>query len=70
MPKSTKKISRDRRHVEEPWDRSGATRNGYVDSSDTSWEMFEKALDPFLEELRRYQNLSMMKQALNYCMGV
>jgi len=25
-----------------------------------SWEMFEKAFDPFSEELRKYQNLSML----------
>lgn len=56
--------------VEELWDRSGATRNGYVDPSEMAWEMFEEALGPFLEELRRYQRLSMRKQAMNYCMGI
>ena len=33
--------------VEEVWDRSGATRDGYVDSGDAAWQMFEEALKPF-----------------------
>ena len=56
--------------VEEVWRRSGRTRHGYVDPTEMAWEMFENALEPFLEELRKYQKLSMYDEAKNYCMGI
>jgi hypothetical protein len=60
----------DHLEVEELWDRSGRTRHGYVDPADMAWEMFEEALEPFLEEMRKYQKLSMAVEAKNYCMGI
>lgn len=56
--------------VEELWDRSGATRNGYIDPVDMAWDMFEEAMTPFLDELKKYRNLSMQNQAMCYCMGI
>ncbi|MCK4937846.1 MAG: hypothetical protein KAR85_04500 [Methanosarcinales archaeon] len=56
--------------VEDVWDRSGSTRNGYVDPTEMAWEMFETALEPFLEELKKYQKLSMYVEAKNYCIGI
>ncbi len=56
--------------VEEVWDQSGSTRNGYVDPTEKAWEMFEEALEPFIEELRKYQKLSMDKQAKTCCIGI
>jgi len=32
--------------------------------------MFEDALDPYLEELKKYQNLSMHNEAKKYCVGI
>ena len=49
--------------VHDLWDRSGSTRDGYVDPSEMSWEMFEEALEPFLEELKKYRKLSMPAEA-------
>ena len=36
--------------VEEVWDRSGRTRNGYVEPTEMAFQMSEEALDPFIEE--------------------
>lgn len=56
--------------VEELWDRSGRTRHGYVEPTEMAWQMLEEALEPFLTELKKYQNLSMHTEAKNYCMGI
>lgn len=56
--------------VEELWDRSGSTRDGYVDPGDMAWEMFEEALQPFLDEMKKHQKLSMPNGAKYQCMGI
>ena len=49
--------------VEDVWDRSGSTRNGYIDPGDAAWEMFEEALKPFRDEAEKYRCLAMFKEA-------
>ena len=56
--------------VEEVWDHSGCTRDGYVDPGDMAWQMFEDALEPYMDELKKYQKLSMHADANNYCKGI
>lgn len=56
--------------VEEVWDRSGRTRNGYVEPTEMACQMFEEALEPFVEEMKKYQRLSMFVGAKNYCIGI
>jgi len=56
--------------VEELWDRSGRTRNGYVEPDEMAFQMFEEALEPFLDEMKKYQNLSMFAEAKDYCIGI
>jgi hypothetical protein len=56
--------------VEDVWDRSGAKRDGYVDTGETAWEMFEAALEPFREEMEKYRQLSMLEQAEAVCLGI
>ncbi|MBI5183525.1 MAG: hypothetical protein HY999_04105 [Nitrospinae bacterium] len=56
--------------VEEVWDRSGSTRDGYIDPGDMAYEMFEEALEPFLNELKKCQKLSLFNQAKYHCMGI
>ncbi len=56
--------------VEDVWDRCGTKRDGYVDSGEAAWEMFEEALQPFREEMERYMQLSMRREAKLYCMGI
>ncbi|HNX76426.1 MAG TPA: hypothetical protein PLM07_17930 [Candidatus Rifleibacterium sp.] len=56
--------------VEELWDRSGRTRDGYVDPSEESWEMFDEALEPFIRDQERFKNLGQIHKAKNYGMGI
>lgn len=56
--------------VEELWDSSGSTRYGYIDPGERSWEMFEEVLEPFIDEFKKYQKLSMYKEAKIYCMAI
>lgn len=56
--------------VEEVWDRSGATRDGYIDPGDAAWQMFEDALKPFEDAIEKYKRLSMSTQARSYCEGI
>jgi len=56
--------------VEEVWDSSGATRDGYIDPGDAAWQMFEDALQPFEDELEKYKRLSMSTQARSCCEGI
>ncbi len=56
--------------VEELWDRSGSTRDGYVDPGEMAWEMFEEALQPFIDEMKKHQKLSMPYEAKYQCMGI
>jgi len=50
-------------HVEDVWDRSGPMQSGYVDPGEAAWEMFEEALRPFQEEVDKYKQLSMQREA-------
>ena len=56
--------------VEDVWDNSGGTRDGYVDPTEYAWEMFEEALEPYMEDIEKYQKLSMPAGAKNCCMGI
>lgn len=56
--------------VEEVWDNSGSTSYGYVEPTDMAWEMFEEALEPFMEKMKNYQKLSMHAEVKMYCMGI
>lgn len=56
--------------VEDVWDNSGSTRDGYVDPNDLAWEMFEETLEPYLKEARRYHGLSMNSEMDSYYMGI
>ena len=56
--------------VEGVWDRSGATRNGYVDPGEAAWELFEEALKPFQDDMDKYKQLSMLEEAQLTCEGL
>ncbi|MBC8344157.1 MAG: hypothetical protein H8E61_09265 [Bacteroidetes bacterium] len=60
----------DSLEVEEIWDNSGPTRDGYVDSGEKAYEMFEDAIEPYLDELKKCQGLKMDKEAKKHCMGI
>ncbi len=56
--------------VEDVWGRSGPTEHGYIDPGDAAWEIFEEAMQPFQEEVQKYQRLAMYDQAKLFCMGI
>lgn len=56
--------------VEDVWDNSGSTRDGYVEPGDCAWQFFEDALEPFEKQLRKCRELSLSKQAKFLCMGM
>jgi hypothetical protein len=56
--------------VEEVWDRAGPTRHGYVDPGEAADQMIEEVIGPYLEELKKYQELGMNVEANRMCMGL
>jgi len=60
----------DHLEVEEVWNRAGRTRYGYVEPVEVAEEMMQKVLEPYLEEMKRYQRLDMHDAARLTCMGV
>ena len=56
--------------VEDCWDRSGASRDGYTSPDEAAAEMIEAELQPFCDQLERYQELDLIEQESAYCMGV
>jgi hypothetical protein len=60
----------DALEVEEVWDRAGRTRYGYVDPGEAADEMIEEVVEPYLEELKKYQGLGMNAEANKMCMGM
>lgn len=56
--------------VEDVWDNSGSKRDGYVGTTECAWQMFEDALEPFMQHMQKCQTLSMKDQAKWYCMGL
>ena len=57
-------------YVHELWDRAGPKTDGYTSPEDMAVEMFEEALEPFLQELYRLLDLKMHQEAKLYCMGI
>jgi hypothetical protein len=56
--------------VEEVWDRAGPKRYGYVEPGEAADQMIEEVLEPFLEELGKYQKLGMNTETNRMCMGL
>lgn len=56
--------------VEECWDRSGRSRDGYTDPSDAATDMIEEELRPFFDQVDQYHALGLTQEETSYCMGV
>ena len=63
-------FSLDNIEVEELWDRSGSSRDGYSAPEEMAVEMVEKELNPHRDQVTKYLKLGMAKEARLYCMGV
>ena len=60
----------DSLEVEEIWDRAGESRHGYVSPDEAADQMIDEIIDPYLEELKKYQALGMNTGANRLCMGL
>ena len=56
--------------VEDMSNRSGRTRYGYVEPYDAAYEMFEEALYPFIEEMKKNQQRELPILAKAHCIGI
>jgi hypothetical protein len=50
--------------------RAGRTRYGYVEPIEAAWKLFEEALDPFVDEMRKNQERGLSDAAKAYCIGI
>ena len=56
--------------VDDLYSRSGRTRYGYAEPHEVSWEMFEEAISPFIDEMKKLQNRNQPAAAKTYCIGI
>jgi hypothetical protein len=56
--------------VQDCWDRSGSSRDGYTSPDEAADENIAEELQPFFEQVERYHELGMPDQEATYCMGV
>ncbi|MEW6242963.1 MAG: hypothetical protein AB1497_01580 [Bacillota bacterium] len=56
--------------VEELWERSGRTRNEYIEPVEMAWTMIEETLQEYLEQFDRLQRLLMFNQAKECLLGI
>jgi hypothetical protein len=56
--------------VQDCWDRSGRSRDGYTSPDEAAVEIVEEELEPFFVQVERYHELGMPEQEATYCMGV
>lgn len=63
-------LSLDGIEVEELWDRSGPGRHGYSSPEEMAVEIMEEELEPYNDQVTKYLEMGMAKEARLYCMGV
>jgi len=56
--------------VDELYSRSGRTRYGYTEPNEESWVMFEEALQPFIDEMKKNQQRALPAVAKTHCIGI
>lgn len=56
--------------VEDLWERSGSTRDGYIEPGEEAWAMLEEAIGPYIEKMKRYHSLKMFEEEMACCMGL
>jgi hypothetical protein len=60
----------DRLDVDDLNGRAGSTRHGYVEPSEAAWGLFEEALSPFIDEMKKNQKRALPAAAKAYCIGI
>ena len=56
--------------VQDRWDRSGSSRDGYTSPDEAAAEIIEEELQPFFDQVGRYHEMGLPEQEAAYCMGV
>ena len=56
--------------VQDCWDRSGGSRDGYTSPDEAAAEIIEEELQPFVDQVQRYHEMELPEQEATYCMGV
>jgi hypothetical protein len=50
--------------------RAGRTRHGYVAPDQAAWDLFEEALNPFIDEMVKNHKRALPAVAKTYCVGI
>jgi hypothetical protein len=56
--------------VQDCWDRSGGSRDGYTSPDEAASEIIEEELQPFFDQVERYHEMGLREQEATYCKGV
>jgi hypothetical protein len=56
--------------MQDCWDKSGRSRNGYTEPGEAAVELVEEELQPFYDQAKRYRELDMAEEETTYSMGV
>ena len=56
--------------VQDCWDRSGGSRDGYTSPDEAAAEIIDEELQPFFDQVERYHEMELPEQEATYCMGV
>ncbi len=56
--------------VQDCWERSGRSRDGYTSPDEAAAEIIEEELQPFFDQVERYHEMGLREQEAAYCMGV
>jgi len=56
--------------VQDCWDRSGGSRDGYTSPDEAAAEIIEEELQPFVDQVERYHELKLPTQEATCCMGI
>lgn len=51
-------------------ERAGAHSWGYTEPTEAAWELLDEAMEPFMEDMKRYLDLGLEKEALEVCKGI
>ncbi len=57
-------------NVEDVWAQAGPTRDGYIETNEVAYRMVVAVIQPYRDDLTRYQQLTMTREAKSICMAV
>jgi len=56
--------------VQDCWDRSGGSRDGYTSPDEAAAEIIDEELQPFVDQVERYHEMELPTQEATCCMGI